>query len=64
MTAVFVIVAVIVAVIVVAGVVVLVFVTRDAYRTRSQWAEEDRAAGVDPRRDSFDRGLWPGPPGF
>jgi hypothetical protein len=47
-------------VIVAAGLVVLVFVTRDAYRTRDQWAEEDWAAGADPRRDSFDRGLWPG----
>jgi ABC-type cobalt transport system substrate-binding protein len=60
MTAVVVVALVIVAVIVAAGLVVLVFVTRDAYRTRDQWAEEDRAAGADPRRDSFDRGLWPG----
>ena len=64
MTAVVAVALVIVAMILAAGLVVLVFVTRDAYRTRGQWAEEDRVAGVDPRRDSFDRGLWPGPPGF
>jgi preprotein translocase subunit SecG len=48
MTAMVVVALVIVAVIVAAGLVVLVFVTRDAYRTRGRWAEEDGAAGVDP----------------
>jgi hypothetical protein len=55
---------VIVAVIFAAGLVVLVFVTRDAYRTRDQWAEEDRAAGEDLRRGVADKDFWAGPPGF
>jgi hypothetical protein len=55
---------VIVAVIFAAGLVVLVFVTRDAYRTRDQWAEEDRAAGEDLRRGAADKDFWAGPPGF
>ena len=55
---------VIVAVIFAAGLVVLVFVTRDAYRTRDQWAEEDRAAGEDLRRGVADKDFWAGPAGF
>jgi hypothetical protein len=64
MTAVVVVALVIVAVIVAAGLVVLVLVTRDAYRTRDQWAEEDRAAGADLRRGLADKDFWAGPAGF
>ena len=50
MTALLVIAIAIVAVVVAGGVIVLVMVLREAWPSRGEWAEEDRAAGVDPRR--------------
>lgn len=64
MSAVVVVALVIVAVIIVAGVVVLVIVVREAWPSRREWAEEDRAAGEDPRRGVADKDFWAGPPGM
>jgi hypothetical protein len=52
---------VIVAVIVAAGFVLLIFVVRDAWPSRGEWAEEDRAAGEDTRRGIADKDFPFGP---
>ena len=64
MTALLVIAIAIVAVVVAGGVVVLVIVLREAWPSRGEWAEEDRAAGEDPRRGVADKGFWAGPSGL
>ncbi|HEX2400318.1 MAG TPA: hypothetical protein VFC01_31490 [Mycobacterium sp.] len=63
MSAVVVVALVIVAVIIAAGIVVLVIVLREAWPSRGEWAEEDRAAGEDPRR-GLAEDFWAGPPGM
>lgn len=54
---------VIVAAIIAAAVAFLVIVVRQAWSGRGNWAEEDRIAGEDTRRDASDKGL-PGPLGW
>ena len=51
---------VIVAVFVVAGLILVALILRDTWSSRGDWAEEDREAGEDTRRDSLDRDWWAG----